>query len=489
MRAIKNSHTASLTHANRVARPLNRMPTGAILSIAMLLIFTLAAWLSENYDAAAAAGVFLPILFHYAMWTPRTAHWAAPTPSLVVAGAYGVFFGSGLIKYWLDDRYLLFQVLPIPAEDIAVVIGSTSVITTCFVIGSYFGSSAKASGPRKRADSAVINKPFVFTAFFVGILAFSGAVLVIAGLGGVNSAASALGKHDRTVGISIAGSFGSSAWSVFAVPAVISLSVVYVKFRGKIFGYISLVQIILLSTIALYIFGSRLTLVLAFTGFATVKYVLTGTVMKARIVLAAFLVLMTATSFVISTRDDGQSLGDIEVLDALSYAVLDASMAAYVHTDELQEEFSSGERALTVLSTAFPKSSASALEVSEARVDVIVVRKIGNAAQASSSGIPPSLPTFLMIVSGPIIGAIFGLGLGFLVGVVSSIFFQRRSLLSALMSGLFVAFVLNSYKGGDILLDLGSEARRWAYLALIYGLFWFLFSRRGSGQLGVRNAV
>mgnify|MGYP005987137283 FL=1 len=456
--------------------------TTAVLVASVHLLVTLIAWLGQAYDVAAGCAVFIPLIVHFISWSNRDRSWLVPSPSLVVAAAYTVFFGAGLIKYWTDDRRLLFRILQIPAQEVAFVVGATAVITSFFVAGASSSRNHSAPVPRAHAFCTLKERPFIAMSFVLCALASAGAGMVVAGFGGLSVAADALGRHDRTTGISIAGTFGSSAWSIFAVPALISASVVAVAFKHRFVGYLGIFAMVSISTIALYIFGSRLTLVLAFAGFAAVYYSLTGRVVSSRVVYAAFAFLLVASSFVVSIRSDDDKFGDLDLLGSLSYAVLDASMAANGHSDELQADFASASRAVTVLSTALPNSSSSALELSEARVDVLVVQKIGNEAQATSSGIPPSLPTFLLIMAGLPLASLLAFGLGLVQSTAANFLFSRRSLFSNLMLGLFTAFVLNSFKGGDLLLDVGSEIRRWVYMAIIYGACWLAFARRQNNK-------
>jgi hypothetical protein len=229
--------------------------------------------------------------------------------------------------------------------------------------------------------------------------------------------------------------------------------------------------------------------ILAFIGICAVVYAYKGIGIRPRYGILALLTFIICSAVILAQRGATDSIFRFtRLLEVLSYAIFDVSVAGSYYADRLSDQLAPLSRVFVVLQSAVPRSGLNSQEISAARVDVIVVRAIGNSAQAESSGLPPSMPTFLYLAYGLTTALVVSLVLGLLSGWIFKSLLSRRSVLGGFFTGLFIAFLFNVYKGGDLALDFASELRRWVYLVALYFVVGLIIRGRQVSEIS-RGAV
>jgi hypothetical protein len=322
------------------------------------------------------------------------------------------------------------------------------------------------------------------------VLALAGAALTIVGFGSAVAAVNAFASHDRNTGIAVAGSVGSSLWGVFNLPAMISSACVIASSKAtRIARLTAGAQFATVFLVAIVVYASRLTVILAFIGICAVVYAYKGIGIRPRYGILALLAFVICSAVILAQRGATDSIFRFtRLLEVLSYAIFDVSVTGSYYADRLSDQLAPLSRVFVVLQSAVPRSGLNSQEISAARVDVIVVRAIGNSAQAESSGLPPSMPTFLYLAYGLTTALVVSLVLGLLSGWMFKSLLSRRSVLGGFFTGLFIAFLFNVYKGGDLALDFASELRRWVYLVALYFVVGLIIRRRQVSKIS-RGAV
>ncbi|MFE5702462.1 hypothetical protein [Rhodococcus koreensis] len=397
----------------------------------------------------------------------RGASW--PTPSFIASVSYTIFFGAGYLEYLITDHSINFYAGTVELSSALGVLMATSVATSGFCLGALFMCGSKVPALMSSdSDFAVMR---LFSKILFG-LAFAGAILTIVGFGSATAAVNAFASHDRNTGLAVAGSVGSSLWGVFNLPAMISAACVIACGRATRLARLTAGwQFSAVFLVAIVVYASRLTVILAFIGVCAVVFAYKGSGIRPRYGLLAIVAFILSSAVILAQRGATDSIFKFtRMLEVLSYAIFDVSVAGSFYADRLSDQLAPLDRMLVVLQSAVPRSGLNSREISSARVDVIVVRAIGNSAQAESSGLPPSLPTFLYLAYGLTAALVVSGVLGLVCGWIYKYLLSRRSVLGGFFAGLFIAFLFNVYKGGDLALDLASESRRWLYLLALYFL-------------------
>lgn len=404
-----------------------------------------------------------------------------PSFGFLASVGFLVFFLAGFMQYLLNEREIGFAIVgPVTSGLVRDTMLGCALVASMLVVGDRLGRGRRPSAPAPASPASSIRTSVVLLSQVLWVLAFYGCLDVANSLGGFEAAQAQLGLHDRNVGIENSGTLGMSLWATFALPAVTTLSVIVLdgSRRAKL-RLLTAVQAATILGFGVSMFGSRLLLVLSLVSLAFVYFKLRGRNPSLKIITAVLVLLMFVSSAVLGGRYEALNTHhDGSFLDSIGYSIFDVSIAAAGSLEELQPQLGSTERALTALSAAVPGSGGRAADISAARVDVIVVQAIGTQAQAANSGLPPSLPTSLLLghelVHALIIALLVGIALGGLTRVLGAL----SSPLALVLFGLWGAFLFNTFKGGDLPMEMASEARRWAYVAFIYFVITFFTHKK-----------
>lgn len=457
---------------------------GALLTIA----FAAAVLLQSSHgldDAIAGMACVAPLVVFLSLPKKRLAAPWEPSFGLIAAGGFFVFFLAGLVQYWLNGREIGFAIAgPIDSAVVRDTLVGCALIACMLILGDSLGRTRIAK-PANLSSVGSVNMLILSQVLWA--LACYGCYDVAKSLGGLAAAAAKLSVHDRNVGIENAGTLGMSLWATFALPAVTALLVVcFDATRRKRVRMLTATQAFVILGFGVTMFGSRLLLVLSLVALVFSFYRMRGRGPSFKSAISVLFLLMAVSTMVLGGRAEALNTAhDASILDSVGYSIFDVSVAAAESQEELRPKIGSPERALTVLSGAIPGSGARSAEISDSRIDVIVVKAIGTAAQANNSGLPPSLPTSLLLGFPLALAMLMALALGAALGLFTRWLASLESYLAVLLLGLWGSFLFNGFKGGDLPLDIGSEARRWFYIIILYGVI-FVFTRgkdRWHGQI------
>ncbi|MCZ4587521.1 hypothetical protein O4328_28195 [Rhodococcus opacus] len=447
-----------------------------VAGAAVAVIYGLASLLQE-YAVVGFLVIACPLGGHIlsTKLSHRRALW--PTPSFIASVSYTIFFGSGYLEYLVTDRSINFYTGTVDLSDALHILIVTSVATSGFCLGALIVCGSNVTVVVSSDADIAVMRVFSITLFF---LAFAGAILTIVGFGSVTAAVNAFASHDRNTGIAAAGAVGSSLWGVFNLPAMISSACVIASGRATRLERLTAGwQFAIVFLVSIVVYASRLTVILAYIGVCAVVFAYKGIGIRPRYGLLALVAFILCSAVILAQRGATESIFKFtRMLEVLSYAIFDVSVAGTFYADHLSDQLAPLSRVFVVLQSAVPRSGLNSREISASRVDVIVVRAIGNSAQAESSGLPPSMPTFLYLAYGLTAAVVVSGVLGVVSGLMFKFLLSRRSVLGGFFTGLFVAFLFNVYKGGDLALDLASESRRWLYLMVLYFLVDLAIRRR-----------
>lgn len=443
---------------------------GALPVIAVSLGTLLVVLLSRSSDALSAFFVCLPWAIHFSLSRLRRLAPLKASPSFIIATAYLIFFGSGLISYWINDHTVgLYIVAQVPAEEALRLIACTASVASALVTGDRLVAKDAA----RLAKVAERPAPLPLLGQLLTLLAISGALTQVAQFGGLQGAVSHFVSHDRTAGQVVSGTLGATLWGLFALPASVSLllNMIWSGTRGR--GRTAFIgaELLFLQGISVVIFGGRLLLV---STLVAGLFQYTWLFRKGpRLVFlggaAAVLAVLSASVLATRAASQNQFLRG-NVFDWFGYSIFDVSIAVQAAASRLTGAFTSIPRALTAFSTVLPGSGSDASAIQQSRLDVIVAQNIGTSAQAASSGLPPSLPTSLWLAGGVVGGIAIGLFLGALAAAVQRILSGSTGYLAGVFVGLWGSFVFNALKSGDLPLDAGTEISRWIYVAVLAAL-------------------
>ncbi|WP_157071406.1 hypothetical protein [Curtobacterium ammoniigenes] len=411
----------------------------------------------------------MPLLAYIIVSQARGQQLVAPSPGMYFAVAYFVFFGSGLLSYWLDGRHTqAFILAEVKNQDVLSVLGSSSVIVTAMVIAERLAASAVKSQDRSGQEYPAAR----VLAQCLVVICLGSAVDVVSTLGGFHHAAAVFASHNRNAASLLAGSIGSSLWSIFSLPASSALTFLIVAHGRKRSGLTMMTliaELALIQGISVAVFGSRLLLVstIASAGF---QYVWIKRRAPRVVVYAiAAIALGALSALILSARAASQNqLERGNIFDWFGYSIFDVSLALHSISARVGPAFASPSRAAAALSTLIPHAGSGGINIQSNRLDVISAQAIGNAAQAASSGLPPSLPTSLELAFGLGGAIICAIVVGLISGRLHSGLLSSESGLAGILIGFWGSFVFNGFKSGDLPLDGGSALRTCFYLVLLY---------------------
>lgn len=436
-------------------------------------------------DVIAVLSCFTPlIVFAIASGKSLRMLWE-PSFGLLASGCFFVFFLAGFVQYVANGRTIGFAVVgAVDSGTVRDTLMGCAAITSVFIVGDRLGRITHTTEPRP-CPAPHSARPLFLLAQALWLLACYGCFDVAKTFGGIEAATAQLGLHDRNVGIESSGTLGMSLWGTFALPSAITLLVVFLQEKQLKWRLLTLGQAAVILGFGVLMFGSRLLLILTLVagGFAFFKVYRRGPSLKVVTVILSFFLLVS--SAVLGGRAEAlNTKHDASFLDSVGYSIFDVSIAATQSIDQLRPQLGSLERSITALSAALPGSGGRAADISAARVDVLVVQAIGNNAQANSSGLPPSLPTSLFLGFELPYALVIALLIGLLLGFTTKLLQASNSPLSVVLFGLWGAFLFNAFKGGDLPLDVGSEARRWFYIIALYFLIKFFFHEKEQNAIG-----
>lgn len=402
--------------------------------------------------------------------------------SRLIAVIHVAFMVAGLSAIWSRGGKLRF-VGGAEADDLQLLrlVTGLSILAGLFVAGMAWQEARLRPHEKPPRDT---------TLALLGHATFALAAIGLARIvwlaDGVAAARAALSLHQRDVSLSLAGDFGSSLWSLCALPAMVLVAYEVWDTRVAWRRNIALAQLSVLLVSQVFIFGSRLNLVLAGIGILVLRHGLTGRSLTVRQAAAGGGAFAALSAVVLTQRAAAIGAGErAGIVEILGYSILDVSASLSLIRERVAEQIGDVDRYVPLLSSVIPTVGPNARELSEKRLDVIIARAIGTQHQAEGSGLPPSLPTALYIGYGTLTAVALMLALGLLVGWLETHLANRGSAAAVFALALLTIFVINVYKSGDIPLDLAGEARRWLYLIVGYLLCRFLVSRRAVADVHV----
>lgn len=419
-------------------------------------------------DARSMGAALFPTgVYLLALLIPRYAA-AGWTFGRIVALAFPAFFGFGFLNYILSGRRIAFGIAgPVSAQLVSTVLTNCSICAVALVVGDALGTVlSPRNNPVKPASSS--SAVLLWTTEILFLLAAAGSVLSVEGYGSLSAASAALTVHDRNVGLLNSSNLGSALWGIFALPAVLGLVIVALRQTPRTLRVLVIAQVTLVLTYAIVVAGSRLLVITAAAGVIVVFAKATSRQVPVLPLIVGVTLFVLVSSVVVSQRASSQNTAAPGLLETLSYSVFDVAVAATSDDQRLRDAIWSAARAGTAFSSALPGSGQRAETISASRLDVLFVQSVGTAAQAASSGLPPSLPVVLEVAGGPLVGAGAGLVLGVTAGLVTTRLRAMRSDIGVLLLALWGAFIFNVFKDGDLALDLGAELRRWVYVLLLF---------------------
>jgi hypothetical protein len=410
----------------------------------------------------------------------------AITPGLYLAVAFTVFFGAGLLRWQLNGESIKFyQIGPVPYGPVLTVLFWLSLAACGLILGEHLILSQVLSANSKNPSPA-----FIMFTYGICFLALFGAALLVMQLGGLSRAVEVLQPHDKTLLRAIPDSVGLTLWSIFALPAAIAAGSVALRPTSTRVRGVVIVQALLICSTGVVLFGSRLTLTLVAVGVSAVAIGRLGRRLRLWHVVAGLGLLLVLTSYVYAGRGESTARDSespiASGLDVISYSLFDVAVAAWLAQDELGPEYRSLDRAGAAASSVVPAFGSDRVDVEDARVDVMTVRAIGRLSHAHTTGLPPSLPAFMITGFGGPIGAILCLAIGVVAGLGTKFLISSVSFYGSFMFGLWTAFVFNTFKDGDLIINLGTEVRRWAYVCVVYlSISILLWAHRGRKAVSV----
>lgn len=471
------------------------VPQKSIWTLALILVLFMAALLSAIWmqaddrlnDTLSILACVSPLALFFFLPRKNISSIWEPSAGLLISVSFLVFFTAGLVQYWLNDREIGFAVIgPVDSSIVRDTLIGCALISCMLIVGDRLGrirppqSPTIAPSPRRDTSTLAVLSQILWC------LACLGCYDVANSLGGMAAASSQLALHDRNVGIENAGTLGMSLWGIFALPSVTALFVVSLDAsRTKRFRFFALCQAVIVLAFGLSMFGSRLLLILSFVALAFSYFSIRKSTPPLKVVVALFVLLMLISTAVLGGRAQAlNTTNDTNFLDSVGYSIFDVSIAAVQSLEQLRPEIGSFERGLTTLSAALPGSGGRSAEISAARIDVIVVQAIGTAAQAKSSGLPPSLATSLFLGFALPYAMLIAMALGIIIGFITRWLAGQTSPLAFMLYGLWGSFLFNAFKGGDFTLDVGSEARRWVYVITLYAVISIVMRDKESQRVG-----
>lgn len=444
---------------------------GAVM-ITLLVIW----WAAGTIVVAGICILTLPIL---ASFYPRTSDGARALPGFICAATVVIFFGSGLARWKIRGELIdFYQVGRVPGPVVLLVITAVVACTIPFVL---FEKLLVQNLHRRQSTTIVdVMSPLCSILF---ALSCSGAVLLVIQLGGWESAVNLLQTHNKEVIGIIGSSVGLSLWSVFALPAGIVAGVLATLQRAPRQKLLRAAQLVVILSIAAVLFGSRLTITLIIIGISAVVFTEQKKYLRARHAVVGVLVMMVLTSYVYAGRSVGSAGREnfaVQSLTTLSYGLFDVGTGAWLARDDLSESYVSSDRILEILKSYTPRLGAGRVQLEDERLDVVTVRAIGRNSSAYTTGLPPSLPIWLIVGYGIPVGVLLSAGLGCVAALVTRSLLVTRRVWAPMGFGLWSAFLFNVFKDGDIVLNLGAEVRRIVYLTILYtGVKWALLATTG----------
>lgn len=434
-------------------------------------------------DALSLLACVVPLVALFAVSGRIASFRWTPTFGMLAAVCFFLFFTAGLVQYWINGRSIGFAIAgPVDSALVRDTLISCSIVTCMLILGDRLGRGRQHIEQEPMPN---VSTPILMLSQVLWALAVYGCLDVARSLGGIAAAAARLSLHDRNVSIETSGTLGMSLWATFALPSIVTLFLVALgNNRSKRLRVFAAGQALIVVGFGMTMFGSRLLLVLSVVALAFSYFKVRGRTPSFKSAVAVVLLILATSALVLGGRAEAlKTTHDASILDTIGYSIFDVSVASQGSVDELRPVLGSIERGLTVLSAALPGSGARAADISQARIDVLVVQAIGSMAQANNSGLPPSLPTSLVLGFALPIGMFLALIVGTLLGLVTNWLSRLRKPLGVVLFGLWGAFLFNTFKGGDLLLDIGSEARRWVYILVIYLAIVAFTQRKELGSL------
>ena len=402
-------------------------------------------------------------------------------PPLVIAATYAIFFVSGALAMKLDVGLPYISVGAVDSTFVTRTIAELSLIAGVLVLVAE--SRGRSFTSNRDASHQISPAPKSFLAFMHLLVAtaLAGVFLTILRVGNLSAAQSTLSSHNRVLATSVDGSLGAALWATFALPAAIAAGAVALPtVNSRTMRRVAFCEFTSVVFVAIYLYGSRLTLVLAFVGVLAMWSALSRQALRLRTIALLAIGILAVSIPVLSNRTGANQTGSNSIASIAGYNIFDVSLASTAVSPVLGSQLRDTHRLLLVLGSILPRAGVSAQQLAPYRADTLVVADIGGggSTRALATGFPPSLPTALLVMFGPAFGLLFAIMLGLAIGSVtrlgSSLSGGRTWAL--FWYGLLVATVFDAFKGGDFEIDLASLAQKAIVLSVLYAILRVFFA-------------
>lgn len=386
-------------------------------------------------------------------------------PGLFVSAGFSIFFAAGIAAWSLNGREVSVGLVQRPSGAAVVELMAAICAATCaFVVGEFTAGHSPSRGTSVHPRDMFGLSQALFA------IALAGAAFTVRELGGWRAAVTLLTTHNKQELGVFASSLGLSLWTIFALPALVALGLVALgaECRARV-RLVSAVELCLLGYLGVGLFGSRLVVTLGAIGIVGAHYGRPGKRLRLRDLLIGVGVLLALSSVVLGTRSTPTYTNSRvqKQLRILGYGIFDVTLGASEHRDTLGPEFRSVRRTVRLGSSLIPGFGRRLSSLPADRVDVMTARTLGSAAQVNTTGLPPSLPAYLLVAFGPVLPLLLALAGGLASGAFWDLLRSRDGAVASLFVGLWCAFVFNAFKDGDPVVNLVGEIKRWAYVGLV----------------------
>jgi hypothetical protein len=438
---------------------------GAVLAVCAFVLPLVA---GVFWGAAVGVSLLLAVvpLALYAALYRRGGEVGLPVrPGLFVGAGYSIFFAAGITAWSLNGREVSVGFVQRPTGAAVVEVMAAVCAATCaFVVGEFIAAKSPSRGTSVHPRDMFGLSQALFA------IALAGAGFAVRELGGWRAAVTLLTTHNKQELSAFGSSLGLSLWTIFALPALVALGLVALgaERRARV-RLVSVVELCLLGYLGAGLFGSRLLVTLGAIGIVGGHYGTRGKRVRLRDIAVGVAVLLALSSAVLSTRSPTtyQSGSLQQQLRTLGYGIFDVTLGAWEHRDTLGPEFRGTGRTVRFGSSLVPGFGRRMSSLSADRVDVMTARALGSAAQVNTTGLPPSLPAYLLVAFGPVLPLLLALAGGLASGAFWDLLRSHGGAVASLFVGLWCAFVFNDFKDGDLVVNLVGEIKRWAYVVVV----------------------
>jgi hypothetical protein len=419
-------------------------------------------------------------------------------PAQVTGISFSIFFLAGVLAVREGPGLIQHPSVRFVSDElIADIVIQLSALTAAIVISMQF--FARDLLRRLELVNLFRRREFVVFSQVLVLAAFVGAGITVLSAGGLQQAGELLRAHNKAVAVAVRDSVGIGLWKQFAPPSCMALSIVVVA-RGssRAIRRLAVIELLVLVSVALVLFGSRLLVTQCLVGLGVAYCAIRGRSLRPMVVVATGIAVVLASLAVLGDRTSStQDLNVSDIASVAGYDLLNVSVSSVVVDDAIRSDIVDVSNLVAASQYVVPFLGIRGRDLNDSRVDVIVARHIdgGSIRRGLETGFPPSLPTVLLICLGFWGALAASAALGGLTGLVAQKLGRRlwrtKSSFDAFWLVFFVVFVFNTFKDGDLLVGLAAAVRGAALLVVLEFTCLLLLTgrrRHGVGR-GSRGSV